>query len=261
MGSFTLRALFAILILTATNSLWAEESWGDLTASFVFDGETPEPRKLKIDKDTYLYKDPIYDPALLVDRETKGIANVVVWLVVAPEDKPPAIHASYEKLAKQDVEVDTIKGLIEPHVALVWLPQTLLLKNSEPIGHHIRLNGLVPTEVSALVPAHGTTKRKFTKQQNVPWPIDCSIHPWESGYLVIRDNPYMAVSDAQGKLRIKNLPTGKHTFVFWHEQGGYLKDIKRDGKAEVLKLGRLTVDVKSGDNDLGEFSIKPARQP
>jgi len=82
--------------------------WGNLSATFIYDGEPPEPRELKIDKDREFYKDPIFDASLLVDEKSKGIANVVTWLYVPNGEKPPPIHASYSERAKQDVVLDTV---------------------------------------------------------------------------------------------------------------------------------------------------------
>jgi len=110
---------------------------------------------------------------------------------------------------------------------------------------------------SELIPAGGTVKRKFTKEDRSPSAVACNIHPWESGWLLIRDNPYMAVSSNHGKLQIKNLPVGTHTFVLWHELAGFIKEAKRKGVAQEFKSGRVTVEIKPGDNDLGEFVIKP----
>ena len=258
-----MRYYFIISVVLLLSSLPAkviaadDEKWGDLTATFIYDGEPPEPRRLTIDKDREFYKDPIYDPSLIVDRESKGISNVVVWLTVAPDVAAPAIHASYEKIAKQEVTVDWVKGQAEPHIALVWLPQTLLVKNSEPIGHNTTLSAPDNALISASIPTSEPWKQKLTKQQDRPYSISCSIHPWESGWLLIRDNPYMAVSDSKGKLQIKNLPVGTHTFVLWHERLGFLKDVKRDGKAEVFNRGRQTIEIKPGENQLGKFTFKP----
>ena len=81
-----------------------KDRWGDLTATFVYDGEPPERRPLRVDKDRGLYKDPILDPSLVVDPKNKGIANVVGWLHMDRGASPPAIHPGYEKSAKDDAK-------------------------------------------------------------------------------------------------------------------------------------------------------------
>jgi hypothetical protein len=79
-----------------------------------------------------------------------------------------------------------------------------------------------------------------------------------SGWLLIKDHPYMAVSDANGKLQIKNLPVGRWTIQFWHEKAGYVSDVSKAGQATEWPRGRLEVEIKSGDNDLGSFQLPPS---
>ena len=268
------KYLCAIAALSSTFVLFAadercesqevKQEWGNLSATFIYDGEPPEPRQLKIDKDQGFYKDPIFDPSLVVDQKSKGIANVAIWLVIPTGKEQPPIHASYAELAKQDVVLDTVKGQIEPHICLVWTPQTLLIKNSEPIGHNhsiVAIRNMQPNAVSALIPAGGPVRKKFRNEESSPSPIACVVHPWENGLLMIRGNPYMAVSNTVGKLQIKNLPVGAHNFRLWHELTGLVKEAKRGGKVEKIEKGWLTVEIKPGENDLGEFVIKPTKEP
>lgn len=238
----------------------AKQAWGNLSATFLYDGAPPEPRKFKIDKDTGFVKEPLFDPSLVVDAKTKGVANVVTWLYLAPREEAPPIHASYAELAKQEVVMETRNAQIEPHIVTLWLPQTLIVKNSDPIGHNTKGDFFANPGWSDLWPADAIITKKMTKEERRPMQLACNIHSWESGYLLIRNNPYMAVSDKQGKLSIKNIPVGKRTFVLWHELPGIIKEAKQGGEVKVIDKGRLMVDIKPGDNDLGEFLIKPERK-
>ena len=85
-------------------------------------------------------------------------------------------------------------------------------------------------------------------------PINCVIHPWMRGYLLLRDNPYMAKSDADGRFRIENLPVGEHEFQLWHERAGYLRDVAV-GATTADRRGRLTVTIEPAENDLGEVVL------
>jgi hypothetical protein len=233
--------------------------WGHFSATFRYDGEPPEPRKLEVDKDREAIKLPLFDRSLQVDPKTKGLANVVVWLYRKPSEKLPPIHASYAELAKQEVVLENRNSQLEPHVAILWTEQTLLLRNRDPIGHNHVGAFFVNPAWSDLSPAGGGVKKRMSKAESRPMPLACNIHPWESGWLLIRDNPYMAVSDSQGKLQIKNLPAGEHTFVLWHEVPGFLKELNRDGKVLKLKNGRLTMNIKPGESDLGELLLNLQR--
>jgi hypothetical protein len=261
-----MRFSIAIVLLTSlaflTRSKAADETtdaktWGNLSGTFRYDGEPPVQEFFRADKDQGVFKDPIPKPWLIVDRENKGIANVVVWLYSAPKQEPPAIHASYKDQATEEVVTETRGGMIIPHITLLWTSQKLVIKNSDPVGHNRSMDLFRNTLGCDLLVPDAVYSRQLTKQESWPARMGCSIHPWESGYTLVRDNPYMAKSDPAGRLVIKNLPAGKHTFVLWHELAGFIHEAKRGEKVEKIPKGRLTVEIKAGDNDFGEFLIAP----
>jgi hypothetical protein len=68
----------AIGFFSATTAAAGQELLGDLTGKFVFDGDAPEQKKLKVDKDIECCgKFDIRDESLIVG-ETGGLANVYV---------------------------------------------------------------------------------------------------------------------------------------------------------------------------------------
>ena len=89
--------------------------------------------------------------------------------------------------------------------------------------------------------------------------VACNIHPWMKAYVLIQEHPYMALSGKDGIVEIKNVPAGKHEFIFWHEKLRYLRKMKI-GDGSTSKKGRLKLTVKSGDaNDLGEVHIPASK--
>jgi len=57
----------------------------------------------------------------------------------------------------------------------------------------------------------------------MPVPIACNYHPWESAFVLPRDNPYAAVTKMDGTFTISKLPVGELEFQVWHEKIGYLQ--------------------------------------
>lgn len=90
----------------------------------------------------------------------------------------------------------------------------------------------------------------------MPGPVKCVVHPWMSGYLLLRSNPYMATSDADGRFLIKNLPVGEHTFRFWHERMGWVRSV-RMGSHTTDPKGLLTLTIRGGVNDLAVGRLPP----
>ena len=77
------------------------------------------------------------------------------------------------------------------------------------------------------------------------------------GYVLYRDNPYMAKSDFNGHFSIMKLPVGKHTFRLWHERVGYIRNV-RIGPYTSDDRGRLTVMIKADKNQLETARLQPA---
>jgi plastocyanin len=254
--SFVLGLAVALVGWTTVASA---AGWGNLKGKFVFDGKAPTPAKLKIDKDPAVCAAPghvLVDETLVVGDDG-GIANIVVALYLKPGDKKPETHPSFAELIKKPAELDNIKCRFEPRITVVYAGQELILKNSDPVGHNVKANLLINPAFNDLIPGGGKlTKTTLKKEERLPAETSCSIHPWMRGYLVVREDPYVAVSAADGTFEIKNIPAGKWTFRAWQERSGYIEEVKLDGKATKWDKGRFDVEIKDGaDFDLGEVKI------
>ena len=74
-----------------------------------------------------------------------------------------------------------------------------------------------------LIPAGGDTTITFGSDEAVPAQVTCNIHPWMKSWLLVRPNPYAAVSAADGTFVIKDVPVGEVELQFWHEKAGYMR--------------------------------------
>jgi hypothetical protein len=237
-----------------------KQEWGNLSVTFAYDGEVPAGAiapPAPLPPGVVL---PIADRSLLVDGLTQGIANIVVWLFFAKDAKPPTVHPSFAELVAEPVKLQFKDRDLAPRIVVVSPEQTLLIENADPIAYAPKGDLFANPPFAFPLAAGATAKLAFEKPESRPMPLSCTIRGWIAGYLVLRPNPYVAVSNRTGKLTIPNLPVGTHTFVLWHERAGYIVQGKRDGKDEQWKQGKLTVDIKPGDNDLGVISCKPEKR-
>jgi hypothetical protein len=124
-----------------------------------------------------------------------------------------------------------------------------VVKNSDTFAHNSNLTELGGAGANPLIAPAAQATYKYVRAQNIPQPVNCNIHPWMKGLVLPRDNPYFAVSKADGTFEIKDLPVGKLEFQVWHEPG--FVDTKDWPK------GRFTMDIKAGDNDLGAIKLDP----
>src|SRR5690348_611952 len=101
------RALLVGAVEPADNS----GQWGDLVLRIrVTDVPDEVPR----------------DEAVVIDRQSGGLANVMVW--VRHVDR---VHSSYETTPKTPIEVKLVEGRIVPHVTFVRTRQTLLISAAD----------------------------------------------------------------------------------------------------------------------------------
>jgi hypothetical protein len=229
--------------------------WGDLHLRFTYDGEPPGPRALVVDKDVAVCgKTKLLDESLLVDKEARGIANVVVMLL-KPTDGDVPVHESYEKTAKEPAKIVSRNCRFEPHVLVMRTTQPLILDNPDPIGHIPRLELLSNPPTSALISAGGPIRLDLRNEEPSPVRLECSIHPWMSASVIVRGNPYASASDKQGDVTLKSVPAGEWTFRIWHERAGNVKQVHQGEKVRDWPRGRMKLTIKPGKNDIGEFKI------
>jgi plastocyanin len=251
------RKLFSYsiaLALLLPSVLFAAD--GTIKIKFKLDGDAPKPAKLKIDKDeAFCGPKMLVDESLIVGKD-KGIANIAVYMYVAPGAKAPTSEAALKALPKE-VKMDNLGCRYEPRMIAVHTSQTVIFGNPDPMGHNVKGDFFKNGSFNDLIPGGGSTKRPFTKNEVVPMPVACAIHSWMGGHVLVRDNPYFDISDESGEVTIANVPEGKHTFTIWQERAGFVTKAKQKGKDVAWKLGRMEVNVK-GDTDLGEFLIAPS---
>ncbi|HEX4130660.1 MAG TPA: hypothetical protein VHZ24_11510 [Pirellulales bacterium] len=237
-------------LVVVCGALPAQAQWGNVKAKFVYGGSPPTPAKIDANKDQQVCATPpqLVDESLLVDPNG-GIANVLLYV----RTKGVKVHPDYEKTANDKIDFDNKHCRFDPHVLAVRVSQTILFKNTDPIGHNTNYQPIGDTPVNPLLPGGAEAPYKSNRSQITPQPVSCNIHPWMKGYILARDNPYMAISAPDGTLEIKNLPTGEIEFQAWQEKSGYLAVT-----TPSWPKGRFTHTVKPGDNDLGTIKVDPA---
>ncbi len=233
------------------------QSWGNLSGQFVYGGEPPAAEKLTLNKDVaFCAQFDTPSERLLVNKENRGIANVVLWLE-KPRGKTPPIHESYAKTAEADVVLANDKCRFAPHVVTMRTTQKLLIKNDDAVAHKTAAYFKRNLPVHAVSAANTEDQRSVRRAEREPVKVSCSIHSWMTGWLLVQDHPYMAVTDDQGRFTIKNLPAGEWTFQVWHEIPEAVTTATSDGDAHTWEKGRLTVTIKPGENDFGTWTLDP----
>lgn len=175
--------------------------------------------------------------SLVVNKANKGIAHVFVYLLKAPagakSSKPGEVEVTFDQKGCQFL----------PHALVVPVGAKLLIKNGDPVPHNTHTHPLdAENGFNQSVAANDRMgiPFKYSKSQRVPIEVVCDVHRFMKAYHLVLDHPYGAITDADGKFEIADLPAGKHEFKVWHEKVGYLNrtynvEIKA-GEAKEVKL-------------------------
>lgn len=240
----------ALVISLSFAAIANAADWGNLKGQFVYDGEPPKPKPLTgLEKEPACTKHNLVDESLVVNAKNKGLANVIVF-VSTKKDKLK-INPDLEKAQKDTAVLDNKDCRFEPHILTMEVSQTLEILNSDGFSHNSNVTVLGEEGINPLLGPGNKATYNFAKAQRLPITVNCNIHGWMKAYVLVKDNPYMAVSDKDGNFEIKDLPVGDLEFTAWHEVPGYL-NAKSDWKKGAFKM-----KIKNGDNDLKTIKVAP----
>jgi hypothetical protein len=226
---------FGWLSLLAVANIATSAEWGTLKGQFTVEGIPP-----------------VVDDSLQVGPKGE-LANVVIWV----RTKDVAVHPDYAKAAKAEAKLEYQKGKLVPRVWVMQVGQPSKIKNSDQVEHnivgHLTLNDAF--NIHLTVNAEQSLK-PFGNLEHVPVDLGDTIYPPIRGWLLVRPNPYFAVSDTDGKFEIKNLPAGTPLeFPVWHERPEYIKKITTGAPPGWKDRGRFTMELQPGENDLKSIAL------
>ncbi|MBL8890549.1 MAG: hypothetical protein JNL67_11275 [Planctomycetaceae bacterium] len=235
---------------------FAQDGYGGLTGQIFVEGKVPAPAELNVNKDAAVCLadgNVIVDQSLLVG-ENNELSGVFIMLQKGKQDLK--IHPDLATAPSDPVVLDNNKCVFIPATLAVRTGQTVNLKNSDAAGHNCNVASF-NNATNVNLPPNSEVPVKFEKADKVPSVVKCDIHPWMVAHMLIRDDPYFAVTNAEGKFSIEKIPAGKWTFQFWHSRCGYLKDLQQGGKGIASKRGEVEFEIKDGETlDLGKLLIE-----
>ncbi|QEG36984.1 cupredoxin domain-containing protein [Bythopirellula goksoeyrii] len=247
----------AVITLTLASQVGAAD-WGSLKGKFVVDGSVGDPAAINVNKDTeYCGKHDLVDETIVVG-EGGELANVVVY-IYTKRGQSLDVHPDYEATASEPVVLDNKGCRFEPHVIAIRTNQPFEIRNDDAgIGHNTNASFVANPGFNEMVTNDKPITKTLQKAEPVPAPVACNVHPWMKAHAVVREDPYVAISDENGEFEIVNIPAGEHEFIFWHEAKGNMRDMKlSDGKTD--RKGRAKLKIASGETlDLGEIKV-PAK--
>jgi hypothetical protein len=193
---------------------------GSITGTITTSAKPLAPIRVTIDQK--VCGDQLPDEAITVDAQGH-LANAVVTLV------------GVKRTITVDPVVTNEKCRFSPRVQLARPNATVRTTSKDPMLHTTQAqhaDGKVIFNVA--LPIAGINMNKPVGPAGLVR-LSCNIHPWMRGWIVTTDDA-AAVSGADGKFAIANVPPGTYEVRVWHEtlKGPPQKVTVTAGKAAVI---------------------------
>ena len=224
---FVLLAAASCMLLPARTA-----SAGEIQGRVVLAGDLPAAKKIPITIDQYVCGTEQVMGDLIVSG-AREIRNVVVWLENpppgAPSAPPPAV-----------APMDQKECIFAPRVVVVPATGTVEFLNSDRLLHNLHSVSRENASFNRTQPKGRTIPITFAKPEIVR--IDCDLHSWMRGWVVVAPHPFYALTDAQGRFTLDHVPAGQYTVRVWHERLG---ESSRPLTVPATGAASLTIELRS----------------
>lgn len=126
--------------------------------------------------------------------------------------------------------VDQVNKTFVPGVLPIVVGTTVRFPNHDQIRHHVYSFSPTKTFELPLYKGEDAPPVLFDKVGVVK--IACNIHDWMSGIILVLPSAHFAVTDAEGKFVLDDLPNGTYTLVAWHA----LSKLKPEQTAQTVQV-------------------------
>jgi hypothetical protein len=229
-------------------SACAAEPGGTISGSVRLNGPVPNIPLVYPEEDLQACGSEAKPMQSLLLGASQSVEDVVIYLGGAvpggnrlPDDAPPVV------LDQRNCE-------FVPRIQIARSGAKLVLRNSDPVLHVVRLSSMSGTNGPATILTVAAPYAGFERDWKLadwrePMLLKATCvngHDWMTGYIAVLPHPWATVTDEDGRFSIRGVPPGTYKLYAWHEA-----------------LGTLTRDIRvSADRTATvnlEFSTVPSR--
>lgn len=183
----------------------------------------------------------------LTDQQSQPLPDVVVVLA-SESGEYPAVPSGTQAV------MDQVKRQFDPHVLAIQQGTLVSFPNSDDILHHVySFSTPKPFELELY---HGKPSQPVLFDKPGVVVLGCNIHDQMLGYIYISASPWQAVSDAQGRAQLQNVPPGKYQVTLWHPHATEAIDtaelvVPEEGDPAVQRLALSVTQPQSTQEQPG----------
>jgi plastocyanin len=189
---------------------------GDLTGSITFKGAAPAEKEITPIKDdpncAAMYPGALPKTKFYVVGANGELADVIVSL--------KGVSGKSTGASAAPATIDQKGALYTPQILAVQTGQKLIVKNSDTFVHNVHTKPTANPESNQVQMGGGPDLTYTFDKPEMFVKFQCDVHPWMFAWVSVFDHPYFAVSGADGKFTIKNVPAGKYTLEATHRKLG-----------------------------------------
>ncbi|HRI14460.1 MAG TPA: carboxypeptidase regulatory-like domain-containing protein [Verrucomicrobiota bacterium] len=166
-----------------------------------------------------------------------ALKNTVVRIVKAP--------TGAGKMPESAV-IDQAGCMYEPYVSAVMVGEPFKVKNSDPFMHNVNATPKINKGFNFAQATAGQVNEKVFDKPELAVRFSCNVHPWMFAFVYVLENPFFAVTDAEGAFEIPpGLPPGTYELEANHQRAGAVKQSIEVGPGKgAVVLFELGVPVK-----------------
>ncbi|HEX2230285.1 MAG TPA: carboxypeptidase regulatory-like domain-containing protein [Candidatus Binatia bacterium] len=172
------------------------------------------------------------EPEDLLLSSNNGIRNAIVSL----QNVPTGVKRDWDFPA---AKMDQKQCSFTPRVVIVPVGGTVEFLNSDRLLHNVRSTAKENPPFNRAQPHARSISFVFKQPELLR--VDCDLHSWMRGWVMVADHPFYAVTNEQGEFVLENVPPGKYTLQVWQESLG-----RQTQEVVVTDKATTTVSVAMG---------------
>lgn len=210
-----LRHIRTLLFLILVGTPWAGTvEGGDIVGTVKF-ARSPPPELLQpVTDHAVCGREPRPSDALLLSG-SGGVKNAVVFI-------------AHERMEGWRVpitfQMDQRRCTFVPRVLIIPPGATVEVLNSDGVLHNFHTLARVNPSLNLAQPGWAKPLRVTFEHPEIVQ-VKCDLHGegFMGAWIVVANHPYYALTDADGRFRLPNVPVGPHTLEVWHEVLGTMR--------------------------------------